>query len=260
MESEYSSITPLPSLLPFSCVVQVTFRHIFMSLNSPQGPQDGGGPLEKWVRLLLTEECSRGQSIVMAPPLHHFHPLAAYLDRLTLRVYSVTSSLMKFSTLWGWIKTKTKQNSCKIFRQVLQDRLVKNNHHFCVLFQPTHRQHLTLVDFSTGPSVFVLVFRKKKSRDEKGKYRCDFTEEGRASILPFSPRGDQEPDLSEHLRPWSPEGLPGSDLSCLGLARAKALGPSESPFWQSRPACERAGSSEVGVCVSASVQQDDYRR
>ena len=79
-----------------------------MSLNSPQGPQDGGGPLEKWVRLLLTEECSRGQSIVMAPPLHHFHPLAAYLDRLTLRVYSVTSSLMKFSTLWGWIKTKTK--------------------------------------------------------------------------------------------------------------------------------------------------------
>lgn len=82
LESEYSSITPLPSLLPFSCVVQVTFRHIFMSLNSPQGPQDGGGPLEKWVRLLLTEECSRGQSIVMAPPLHHFHPLAAYLDRL----------------------------------------------------------------------------------------------------------------------------------------------------------------------------------
>lgn len=150
------------------------------------------------MKLLLPEDCSRGGSAVTTPPLRHFHPLAAYLDRLTTSVsIRVTSSLNRRFTrvLHVGLDQKTQEILAK-FRQVLPDRLAT----------------VTTSVFPFSP--------------------------------PFSPRGNQELDLSEHLCPWSCEGFLASDLCRLGLA----LGPSESPFWPSRPACA-CGQQRRSVCV-----------
>lgn len=69
-----------------------------------------GGPLEKWMKLPLTEECSRGESTaIAAPPLHHFQPLAAYSDRLTMRGFISEVGIRKRSPPCGAGSKETRE-------------------------------------------------------------------------------------------------------------------------------------------------------
>lgn len=205
-----------------------------------------GGPLEKWMKLHLAEEHSRRESTVITPPLHLIPPLVA--STLTTTAYFQWFNLWTGDTQQlslcgaGW---NGNENSCKIFRQALQDKLATNNHYLCGFHFSLPKGERTFVGFSMVSSG---LSPRKTLTDEKGELRWQRV-------------GDQSHLLVlEAIRSrisqsnWVP-GLVRAPVLCgLGLAQTKAFGPNNEwcPFRQSRPVC---ASSEGCVCLCVSVCQ-----